>query len=81
MYRKFMKEKPNLQRSQVLSRKICKMVYMFEHTHYSVMFNSMGLAGLRTMDNMAFFDAKKPLVVVYYEVDYERNPKGKFSYQ
>ena len=36
----------------------------------------MGLAGLRTMDNMAFFDAKKPLVVVYYEVDYERNPKG-----
>jgi len=38
--------------------------------------NSMGLAGLRTTDNMAFFDTKKPLVVVYYEVDYERNPKG-----
>jgi len=36
----------------------------------------MGLAGLRTMDNMALFDTKKPLVVVYYEVDYERNPKG-----
>ena len=38
---------------------------------------SMGLAGVRDRDNMQFFDAKKPLVVVYYEVDYERNPKGK----
>ena len=39
--------------------------------------DSMGLAGVRDRDNMQFFDAKKPLVVVYYEVDYERNPKGK----
>lgn len=37
----------------------------------------MGLAGLRNGDNLQFFDAKKPLAVVYYEVDYNRNPKGK----
>ena len=38
--------------------------------------HSMGLAGIRTADNMALFDANKPLVVVYYDVDYERNAKG-----
>ena len=37
----------------------------------------MGLAGLRDPDRIQFFEAKKPLVVVYYDVDYERNPKGK----
>lgn len=37
----------------------------------------MGLAGLRHRDNAQFFDVKKPLVVVYYDVDYVRNPKGK----
>ena len=36
----------------------------------------MGLAGVRTIDNMALFDVNKPLVIVYYDVDYERNPKG-----
>ena len=38
----------------------------------------MGLAGVRDRDNIQFFD-KKPLVVVYYDVDYVRNPKGKWS--
>ena len=38
--------------------------------------SSMGLAGVRTPDNMAFFDAKRPQAVVYFDVDYERNPKG-----
>jgi len=41
----------------------------------------MGLAGLRNVDNMGFFDTKKPLVVVYYEVDYVRNPKGKYPFK
>lgn len=38
---------------------------------------SMGLAGVRTNDNMELYNAKRPLTVVYFEVDYERNPKGK----
>lgn len=37
---------------------------------------SMGLAGVRNADNMAMFEAKKPLVVAYYNVDYTHNPKG-----
>lgn len=36
----------------------------------------MGLAGVRNADNMAMFEAKKPLVVAYYNVDYAHNPKG-----
>ena len=36
----------------------------------------MGLAGVRTPDNAELFDAKKPLVVVYFSVDYTHNPKG-----
>lgn len=36
----------------------------------------MGLAGVRTPDNMAMFDAKRPQVVVYFDVDFERNLKG-----
>ena len=36
----------------------------------------MGLAGVRNADNMMFFEAKKPLVVAYYDVDYTHNPKG-----
>ena len=36
----------------------------------------MGLAGVRNADNMALFEAKKPLVVAYYSVDYTHNPKG-----
>ena len=36
--------------------------------------SSMGLAGLRTTDNAVLFE--KPLVVVYFDIDYERNPKG-----
>ena len=38
---------------------------------------SMGLAGVRNSDNMNFFEEKKPLCVVYYEIDYSMNPKGK----
>lgn len=38
---------------------------------------SMGLAGVRNTDNMNFFEEKKPLCVVYYEIDYSMNPKGK----
>jgi len=38
--------------------------------------NFMGLAGVRTQDNSEYFDAKKPLAVVYFNVDYTRNPKG-----
>lgn len=37
---------------------------------------SMGLAGVRTPDNRGMFDVKSPLVVVYYDVDYEHNAKG-----
>ena len=36
----------------------------------------MGLAGVRNKDNMALFEDKKPLAVVYFAVDYVRNPKG-----
>ena len=36
----------------------------------------MGLAGVRNADNMVLFEAKKPLVVAYYSVDYTHNPKG-----
>ena len=36
---------------------------------------SMGIAGVRSPDNVKFFD-KKPLCVVYYDVDYTKNPKG-----
>ena len=36
----------------------------------------MGLAGVRNTDNMMFFEAKKPLVVAYYDVDYTHNAKG-----
>lgn len=37
----------------------------------------MGLAGVRTSDNMELYNAKRPLAIVYFDVDYERNPKGK----
>lgn len=37
---------------------------------------SMGLAGVRNNDNMKFFDNKKPLAVVYFDIDYARNAKG-----
>ena len=36
----------------------------------------MGLAGVRTSDNIQFFDSEKPLCVVYFDIDYEMNPKG-----
>lgn len=35
----------------------------------------LGLCGHRTTDNAASFP--KPLVVVYYNVDYQKDPKGK----
>ena len=38
--------------------------------------HSMGLAGVRDSDNVQFFDSKKPLCVVYFDIDYEMNPKG-----
>jgi protein disulfide isomerase family A protein 3 len=37
--------------------------------------NIMGLAGHRTMNNHKYF-SKRPLVMAYYKVDYEKNPKG-----
>ena len=74
----FTRGSPNQQRSLPLLRRICKLT--LHHTNYQHNFtcchDSMGLAGVRDRDNVQFFDAKKPLVVVYYEVDYERNPKG-----
>lgn len=36
----------------------------------------MGLAGVRDPDNAQFFESKKPLCVVYFDIDYEMNPKG-----
>lgn len=36
----------------------------------------MGYAGIRTTDNMALFDAKRPQAIIYFDVDYTRNPKG-----
>lgn len=36
----------------------------------------MGLVGVRNQDNMALFNDKKPLCVVYYSLDFEKNPKG-----
>lgn len=53
------------------------MIVSYEYNKFACCHDSMGLAGVRDGDNIQFFDAKKPLVVVYYEIDYERNPKGK----
>ena len=39
-------------------------------------FCSMGIVGHRTVDNQKFFEAKRPMVVVYFDVDYVRNLKG-----
>lgn len=36
---------------------------------------SYGLAGVRTQGNL-FQYVQRPLVVVYYNVDYAKNPKG-----
>ena len=36
----------------------------------------MGIAGVRTRDNAKLFEPKKPLAVVYYDLDYVHNPKG-----
>ncbi|XP_074650434.1 protein disulfide-isomerase A4-like [Tubulanus polymorphus] len=36
--------------------------------------NIFGLCGIRDYNNQKYF--KTPLVVVYYEIDYKRNPKG-----
>lgn len=36
----------------------------------------MGIVGHRTVDNQKFFEAKRPMVVVYFDVDYVRNLKG-----
>lgn len=40
----------------------------------------MGLVGVRDADNAKFYEAKKPLCVVYYDVDYGLNPKGRRLY-
>lgn len=75
----FTRERPSLQRLLHLLRRICELTLHHKHCKYNFVlcFDSMGLAGVRNSDNVQFFDAKKPLVVVYYDVDYERNPKGK----
>ena len=39
-------------------------MYRFNLLYY----NNMGIAGVRSPDNMKFFD-KKPLCVVYYDVE------------
>ena len=39
----------------------------------------MGLAGVRNRDNVALFDDKKPLAVVYFAIDYVRNTKGEHT--
>lgn len=36
---------------------------------------TVGLAGIRTQGNLFQFE-KKPLVIVYYNVDYIKDPKG-----
>lgn len=38
--------------------------------------NFVGLAGVRDTDSAKFFEKKKPLAVVYFDVDYVRNSKG-----
>lgn len=43
--------------------------------------NFMGIVGHRTMDNQKFFEAKRPMVVVYFDVDYVRNLKGTNYYR
>lgn len=45
---------------------------------FSFLHNSHGLVGHRTHDNHD--DFKSPLIVVYYDVDYVKNPKGKFNF-
>lgn len=40
---------------------------------------SMGIAGVRTVDNQKYFEDKRPLCVVYYDIDYALNPKGILS--
>ena len=36
----------------------------------------MGIAGVRDMDTQKFFEDKKPLCVVYFDVEYSLDPKG-----
>ena len=51
------------------------MFLLPEYLRQSLFIYSMGLAGVRTTDNEKYFD-ERPLTVVYYDVDYARNPKG-----
>ncbi len=48
--------------------------YYYDDDMTYVCHYSLGLAGVRTADNAESFN--KPLVVVYFDVDYVRNPKG-----
>ena len=50
---------------------ICLFVCLFVSASCSV-----GLAGVRDADSAKFFEKKKPLAVVYFDVDYVRNSKG-----
>ncbi len=36
----------------------------------------MGIAGVRDFDTQKFFEEKKPLCVVYFDVEYSLDPKG-----
>jgi protein disulfide-isomerase A3 len=42
--------------------------------------NIMGLAGIRSASNSKYF-SERPLINVYYDADYERNPKGTNYYR
>ena len=39
---------------------------------------SMGVAGVRDFDTQKFFEEKKPLCVVYFDVEYSLDPKGNY---
>lgn len=74
----FTLERPNQQKSPPSLRRTCMLHNFIQIVrNFTCCHGSMGLAGIRDRDNMQLFDHKKPLVVVYYDVDYVRNPKGK----
>ena len=55
---------------------LCTLIILYIVTLHSILY-SMGLAGVRDFDTQKFFEEKQPLCVVYFDVDYSMNPKGK----
>ena len=54
---------------------IWNVISVTQLNFWSFIVSSTGLAGVRTQGNQFQF-AKQPLVIVYYNVDYVKDPKG-----